>query len=74
MPHSQLNIYFMVTQKLISLKVDQQILADFDALCSSIGTNRNNLINFAMKATINNLSSWQMCKLVVAYDKARCIL
>lgn len=58
----------MVSQKMISVKLDLKLLDRLDDLCSSIGCNRNKLINFAVQAVCDNLSTWQMCKLVIAYD------
>lgn len=59
---------------MISVKVDLELLKRLDDLCVSIGCNRNKLINFAINATCDNLSTWQMCKLVIAYDKCSNVL
>lgn len=47
----------MVKQKLISLKIDEDLLKSLDALCGEYGCKRNRMINIACKIAVENLSN-----------------
>lgn len=60
----------MVTQKMISLKLDVHQLELLDVLAVRLGSNRNKLINFAVYMLVLNLDTFKECALVAAYSKA----
>ncbi len=65
-------LFDMVTQKAISLKIDEDLLYRLDELSSSIGCNRNKLINFAVSMLLENMSplSFKNCLLTSIYCDA----
>lgn len=44
----------MVTQKLISFKVDEDLLLDLDSLCRFLGVNINKILNKMVSMVISN--------------------
>lgn len=60
----------MVTQKMISLKLDTDQLVRLDSLCDELGCNRNKLINFAVKMLVSSLSEHKKCALLAVYSMA----
>ena len=60
----------MVTQKMISLKLDVNQLEMLDELAARLCTNRNKLINFAVYMLNSNMNLVNQCALVAAYQSA----
>lgn len=60
----------MVTQKMISLKLDIDQLNKLDDLCITLNCNRNKLINFFVSQGVELLSEYKKCLLVSAYSSA----
>ena len=46
----------MVTQKLISFKVDEELLPHLDSLCAEYGLKRNTMLNVLIRTGVSCLS------------------
>lgn len=55
----------MVSQKLISLKLDQDLFDQLDSFCNVNETKRNRVINDFIRIGLANLSHYMLCRLVV---------
>lgn len=60
----------MVTQKMISFKVDVDALAQLDLLCKEYEVNRNKMLNILVKIGIDNmLNHRRMFNILTALSK-----
>lgn len=64
-----LNLFDMVTQKPVLVKIDSQVLFLLDQLVLSIGINRNKFINFALKVAVENMAYYRESLLTSVYSR-----
>ena len=61
----------MVSQKMISFKIDEDLLPMLDMLCDEFGSKRNRMLNCLVRIGVTNLSgSFKPCNLTVVYQDA----
>lgn len=46
----------MVNQKLLSFKLDSDLVAHLDELCDEYGVKRNRMLNLLVRVGVNNMS------------------
>lgn len=57
----------MVNQKLISFKIDADLLDQVDSYCQCNDTKRNRVINDFLRIGLSNLSHYMMCRLLAEH-------